>query len=93
MIGTTPLAEAYSSGSRAYAVYEVIYADPSVQETATIPVAVAFTNVPSTGEVQALTTLAPLSSVETASETASIPRFKSFSTAQEAYSITSCTAP
>jgi hypothetical protein len=68
----------------------VIYANQSVQETATIPVAVAFTNVPSTGNVEALTTLAPLSSVGTASESASIPRFANFSTALTAYSITSC---
>jgi hypothetical protein len=46
MIGTTPVARAILSGSTAYATYEVIYADPSVQETATIPVAVAFTNKP-----------------------------------------------
>jgi hypothetical protein len=90
MVGTTPVAEASTSGSTAYAVYEVIYANQSVQETATIPVAVAFTNVPSTGNVEALTTLAPLSSVGTASESASIPRFANFSTALTAYSITSC---
>jgi hypothetical protein len=90
MVGAIPVAEASSSGSKAFAVYEVIYADPFVEETAAIPVAVAFTNVPSTGDVQALTTLAPLSSVETASQSASIPRFVNFSTAQDAYSITSC---
>jgi len=93
MVGTTPVAEANSSGALAYATYEVIYADPNVQETATIPVAVAFTNVPTTGEVQSATTLAPLSSTETTSLTAPIPRFANFSTAQEAYSITSCPAP
>ncbi len=90
MIGTTPVAEAYTSGSTAYAVYEVIYADPAVQETATIPVAVAFIKEPSAGVVNATTSLAPLSTVETASLTAPIPRFANFSSAQEAYSITSC---
>jgi hypothetical protein len=91
-IGATPVAEASSSGTTAYVVYEVVDASPGL-ETATIPVAVAFTDVPATGAVNATTTLAPLSSVETASKTASIPRFTSFSTAQEAYSITSCPAP
>jgi hypothetical protein len=90
IIGTTPVAEAYASGSTAYAVYEVIYADPSVLETAVIPVAVAFIEEPSAGVVNATTSLAPLSTVGTASESASIPRFANFSSAQEAYSITSC---
>jgi hypothetical protein len=89
-VGRTLVAEASASGSTAYAVYEVIYADPSVVETATIPVAVAFTNVPSTGAVSASMSFAPLSSVGTASQTAPIPRFTNFSTAQAAYSITSC---
>jgi len=90
MIGTTPVAEAYASGSTAYAVYEVINASPAVLETATIPVAVAFIKEPSAGMVNATTSLAPLSTVGTASESASIPRFANFSSAQEAYSITSC---
>jgi hypothetical protein len=92
MIGTTPVAEAYSSGTTAYAVYEVIYSLPSVVETATIPVAVAFTNVPAAGTVNATTSLAPLSTVGTANEASSIPRFANFSTAEPAYSITSCAA-
>jgi Galactose oxidase, central domain/Kelch motif len=90
MIGTTPVAEAYASGSTVYAVYEVIYSNPSVQETATIPVAVAFITEPSVGVVNATTSLAPLSTVGTASETAAIPRFANFSTPQEAFTITSC---
>jgi hypothetical protein len=91
-IGGTPVASASLSGSTAYATYEVIYADPSVLETATIPVAVAFTNKPATGEVQATTSLAPLGTITTASETAPIPRFANFATPQLAYSITSCSA-
>ena len=90
MVGATPVAEAYASGSTAYAVYEVINASPAVLETATIPVAVAFIEEPSAGVVNATTSLAPLSTVGTASESASIPRFANFSSAQGAYSITSC---
>ena len=93
LVGTTPVAKASVSGSTAYAIYEVIYSDPSVQETATIPVAVAFTNKPAIGEVMATTTLAPLDAVFTANETSHIPRFTNISTAQQAYSITSCPAP
>jgi hypothetical protein len=93
LIGTTPVAKASVSGSTAYAIYEVIYSDPSVLETATIPVAVAFTNKPAIGEVMATTTLAPLDAVVTANETSHIPRFTNISTAQQAYSITSCPAP
>jgi hypothetical protein len=92
LIGTTAVAKASVSGSTAYAIYEVIYSDPSVQETATIPVAVAFTNQPAIGEVMATTTLAPLDAVVTANETSHIPRFTNISTAQPAYSITSCPA-
>jgi hypothetical protein len=90
MVGSTPVAEASTSGSTAYAVCEVIYAVQEVQETATIPVAVAFRDVPAIGIVDATASLAPLSSVETASESASIPRFANFSTPLTAYSITSC---
>jgi hypothetical protein len=92
MVGTTPVAQASISGSTAYATYEVIYADPSVLETATIPVAVAFTNQPAVGEVMATTSLGPLGTSETANETSPIPRFTNLATAQEAYSITSCPA-
>jgi len=92
MVGTTPVAEASSSGSTAYAVYEVVYSDPSVQETASIPVAVAFTNTPEIGTVNATTSFAPLSTIGTASESAPIPRFANFSSAQPAYSITACAA-
>jgi hypothetical protein len=90
MIGTTPVAPAVSSGSTAYAVYEVINADPNTIETATIPVAVAFTTSPALGTVNVTTSLAPLSTVTTPSQTAPIPRFTNLSSAQPAYSITAC---
>jgi hypothetical protein len=90
MIGTTPVAAAVSSGSTAYAVYEVINADPNTIETATIPVAVAFTTPPAIGTVNVTTSLAPVSTVTTPSQTAPIPRFANFSAAQAAYTITAC---
>ncbi len=92
MVGTTPVAQASVSGSTAYATYEVIYANPSVEETATIPVAVAFTNKPAIGEVMATTSFAPLGTSQTANETSPIPRFTNLAPAQEAFTITSCPA-
>ncbi len=93
MIGSTPVAKASISGSTAYATYEVTYADPSVQETAAIPVAVAFTTKPALGPVMASTTLVPLDTIGTANETSPIPRFTNFATPETAYSIESCTTP
>jgi hypothetical protein len=93
MIGTTPVAEASSFFSTAYAVYEVIGDDPSIVESAAIPVAVAFRIKPATGAVMATTTLAPLGAVETANQSSPIPRFANLSTAQQAYAINSCPAP
>ena len=94
MIGSTPVAEASVSGSTAYATYEVVYADPTIQESATIPVAVAFNNTPkqpATGSVSATTSLAPVGTNGASSQTAPIPRFINFSSAKKAYSIQACT--
>ena len=46
------VAEVNYSGTTAYATYEVINSDPSVQETANFPVAVAFTSseIPAAGK-------------------------------------------
>jgi hypothetical protein len=93
MIGTTSVAETGHSGSTAYATYEVLYSDRNVQETATIPVAVAFTNKPAIGTATVATSLAPLDTVGTANQTSHIPRFANFATPQTAYSIESCPAP
>jgi len=92
-IGATPVAETSLNGSTAYAVYEVIYTDPTVQESATIPFAVAFTKEPTAGQVKATTSLAPLGTDGAASPTAPIPRFTKLSTALDAFSITACTTP
>ena len=92
MVGTTPVAEVSYSGSTAYAIYEVLYADPSVTETITVPVAVAFNGLPRTGQAKVITSLAPVSSAESASESAPLPRFTSIYAAQSAFSIDSCSA-
>ncbi len=93
MVGATPVAAATTFGSTAYAVYEVIYEDPTVQESGIIPFAVAFTKAPATGNVTATTSLAPVGTVGTANETGPIPRFTSLSNAKKAYSISACPAP
>jgi len=92
MVGTTPVAEVNYSGSTAYAIYEVLYADSSVTETITVPVAVAFNSTPGTGEAKVVMSLAPLSASESASETSPLPRFASIYAAQPAFSIDSCSA-
>ena len=92
MVGATPVAEVSYSGTTAYAVYEILYADPSVTETVAIPVAVAFTGSPAVGEVSVLPSLAPISSAESSSSTAPLPRFASIYAAQPAYAIASCPA-
>ena len=89
-IGTTPVAAATISGTTAYATYEVVYANPTVRETATIPLAVAYTKVPTAGNVKAKTSLAPVGGGGTASTTAAIPRYAGLSGSQTAFSVTSC---
>jgi hypothetical protein len=93
MVGATPVAEANSSGALAYATYEVIYRRSGRPGKRHHSCRRSVTNTPSIGEVQAATMLAPLSSVTTTSLSAPIPRFANFSTAYEAYSITSCPTP
>jgi hypothetical protein len=90
MVGTTPVAEVSYLGSTAYAIYESLYADSSVTETVTVPVAVAFTRSPVAGQVKMVSSLAPVSSSETASASAPLPRFASIYAAQPAFSVEKC---
>ncbi|MGA2601153.1 MAG: VCBS repeat-containing protein [Bryobacteraceae bacterium] len=79
-IGTTPVAEASRIGHTAYAVYEVVDSDPTVVETASIPIALAFsgsTNQVGTVIVGAL--LAPISDAAFANtDSLPVPRFFPF---------------
>ncbi len=92
MVGNTPVAEVEYARSNAFATYEVVYSDPSVTETASIPVAVAFRNSPGTGQVNVTPSFAPLNAAETASSSAPLPRFTELYAAQPAFSIDSCSA-
>jgi hypothetical protein len=53
---------------------------------------VAFNGRPRTGQAKVVTSLAPVSSSESASESAPLPRFTSIYAAQPAFSIDSCSA-
>ncbi|MGA2601152.1 MAG: VCBS repeat-containing protein [Bryobacteraceae bacterium] len=78
-VGTTPVAEASRIGNTVYAVYEVVDSDPSSVETATIPIALAFSgSTNESGTVVVKTSLAPLSAVGVAtSDSQPVPRFAS----------------
>ena len=84
------------SGTTGSATYEIDYSDPSVTETLTVPVFVAFIsntaqNLPGAGTSTVGVNFAPLSTTPTASSSASIPRFCQPNTASNLFSINSCT--
>jgi hypothetical protein len=92
-VGGTAVAEVIDGT----AVYEVLNADAAAVETATIPVAIAFTssgNLPAPGTAALYATLAPLSVSQSADALAPLPRFADQSVPRTAYSINFCdTAP
>jgi len=84
------------AGTTATLVYEVYYADPSVQESLAVPITAAWittgpTNpTPTTTPVTAAVNFSPLSAVGTASSTAPIPRFGQPHAALPLFSINAC---
>jgi hypothetical protein len=92
--GLIPVA---SSGTSATLLYEIYYADPSVQEKITVPISVEY--VSNTGSnIPAVTTtpstvgieFAPQSSIGTASSSAPIPRFGPSGSPVSLFSISPC---
>ena len=84
------------TGSTMTAVYEVVNADPSAIEKASVPVGVSFTsntpnNLPAAGQSTVTASFAPLSTVQTATATDPIPRWCNKSTAANAFKISLCT--
>jgi len=82
------------SGTTATIIYEVIYSNPNVIESLTVPVSVAFIsntqqNLPGTGQSTEAVNFAPLSTSATAS-TGPIPRFCQPHTAANFFVINSC---
>ena len=63
------------TGGSGYAVYEVVDTNPSVQESVQFPTFIGLSDVTGSAVAQESVSLAPVSSVSTASTTAPIPRF------------------
>jgi hypothetical protein len=86
-----------SSGTTALLVYEIYYADTSVQETLNVPISVEFTSntgsnipTPTTTPSTVGVEFAPQSTVGTASSTAPIPRFGPSGSPVALFSISPC---
>jgi hypothetical protein len=84
------------SGSTLTAVYEVVNADPSAIEKASIPVGVSYVantpnNLPAPGQSTVTASFAPLSTVQTATATDPIPRWCNKSAATNSFKIGVCT--
>ena len=94
--GVGPSVSVAISGTTATLVYEIYYADPSVQESLIVPITAAWlttgpTNpAPTTTPSTVAINFSPLSSVPTASSSAPIPRFGQPYTAANLYSINAC---
>jgi uncharacterized protein (TIGR03437 family) len=72
---TTATEVGVAADGSAYAVFEVLDAQASRQESAQIPVFIGMGNVTATATVQETLSIAPLSNVTTASVSAPLPRF------------------
>jgi hypothetical protein len=82
------------TGSSATAIYEIYYADPSVMETATVPVAVSYApGLAATGTSTVTVSYAPLSANPNASSSDPIPRFTQTETPQTLLTIGACANP
>jgi hypothetical protein len=87
--------EIVGTGGTIVAVYEVINADPAAVEQANVPIGVAFVsntaqNLPAPGQTTVNASFAPLSTVNTASGSAPIPRFCDQSVARNLFAIVIC---
>jgi hypothetical protein len=94
--GTTGSNQLTVSGTAVTATYEILYEDPGVIETLTVPVYAAYTsntsqNLPAAGQATVAANFAPLSTVPTASASAPIPRFTQQHTPANLFNIVSCT--
>jgi hypothetical protein len=84
------------SGNSAAAVYEVWYSNANVIESIVVPFTVAAIsntgqNLPATGTSQIAINFAPISTVQTTSTSAPIPRFCSVATPKNFFTINACT--
>jgi len=93
--GAADLNQLTVSGSTAVATYEILYSDPSVTETLSVPAYAAYisntgSNIPAPGVATVAVNFAPLSTSPTASNTAPIPRFCQPYTPANLFTINSC---
>jgi len=84
------------TGNTAAVTYEVWYSNPNVIESASLAISVAAIsntgqNLPATGTSQVAINFAPISTVQTTSTTAPVPRFCSVATPKTFFSINACT--
>jgi hypothetical protein len=91
----TPVAVTVT-GNTAAVTYEVWYSNPNVIESASLAITVAAIsntgqNLPATGTSQVAINFAPISTVQTTSTTAPVPRFCSVATPKTFFSINACT--
>ena len=81
------------TGGTATAIYEIYYANPSVMETATVPVTVSYApGLAPIGAATATLSIVPLSSNPNASSTDPIPRFTLAETPATLFTIGACAA-
>jgi hypothetical protein len=83
------------NGTSGFVVYEVIHANPNALERMTVGLSVAFvsntaSNLPATGQSTVSISFAPLSTVNTASSSAPIPRYCNTSVARNVFLINLC---
>jgi hypothetical protein len=90
----TPTAVTVTAGTAAV-TYEVWYSNPNVVESMNLAISVAAINSsatsPGTGQAQVAISLAPVSSVQTASATAPVPRFCAAPSPVNFFAINACT--
>jgi hypothetical protein len=93
--GSTPVAVTVT-GNTASVTYEVWYSNPNVIESMSLTISVAAlsntgSNLPATGTSQVAISFAPISTVQTTSTTAPVPRFCSTATPKTFFTIAACT--
>lgn len=75
-----------------YAVYEVIDANPNIEESAQIPTFIGISNITAAATAQETVTLAPVSTVSAASMAAPLPRFAAVTPSSDCSIVGDCGA-
>jgi len=96
-VGSPPVAlngagEVTLSNGAGYAVYEVVDANPNVQESAQFPTFIAMPKVSAPAVAQESVSLGPVSGIASASQTAPIPRFLAAPAASDCDALGDCAA-